>query len=98
MGPRHEELLSNIPLFESLTEEDLRNLSNRVEDIEYAEGDVIFHQGAEGSWLFVIEEGAVEIAYGEGRTKVTLADLFPCQYFGVLSHIDGATRSATAAA
>jgi uncharacterized membrane protein len=98
MSTRHQELLANIPLFESLTEDDLKNLSNRVEDIEYAEGNVIFRQGDEGSSLFVIEEGAVEISYGEGRTKVTLADLFPGQYFGELSLFDGSPRSATATA
>src|SRR5258708_35732462 len=98
MSTRHEELLRNIPVFESLTEDDLKNLSNRVEDIEFAEGQAIFSQGDEGSSLFVIEEGAVEISYGEGRTKVTLADLFPGQYFGELSLFDHAPRSATATA
>ncbi|MGZ5476199.1 MAG: cyclic nucleotide-binding domain-containing protein, partial [Thermoanaerobaculia bacterium] len=58
---RREELLSNIPLFESLTSEDLRSLAKRLENVEHASGEVIFQQGAEGSSLFIIEEGAVEI-------------------------------------
>ena len=98
MHSRHAALLSNIPLFESLTEDDLGALSDRLEEIEFSEGDVIFHQGDEGSSLFVIEEGAVEISYGEGRAKVCLANLFPSQYFGELSLFDGAPRSATATA
>lgn len=95
---RREELLSNIPLFESLTSEDLRSLAKRLENVEQAEGEVIFQQGAEGSSLFIIEEGAVEISYGEGKARVLLAHLFPGQYFGELSLFDGAPRSATATA
>jgi CRP/FNR family transcriptional regulator, cyclic AMP receptor protein len=92
------ELLANIPIFESLTEEDLAALSNRLEEIECNEGDVVFQQGEEGSSLFVIEEGAMEISYGEGKGRVRLATLFAGQYFGELSLFDGAPRSATATA
>jgi uncharacterized membrane protein len=91
-------LLANIPLFESLTEDDLAALSGRLEQSDYAEGDVIFKQGHEGSSLFIIEDGGVEISYGEGKAKVRLATLFTGQYFGELSLFDGAPRSATATA
>jgi uncharacterized membrane protein len=92
------ELLANIPLFESLTEDDLASLSNRLEEIAYNEGDVIFAQGDEGSSLFIIDDGGVEISYGDGTAKVRLAALFTGQYFGELSLFDGAPRSATATA
>ena len=93
-----QELLANIPLFESLTQEDLNGLTVRLEERDYAPGEVIFNQGDEGSSLFVIEEGAVDICYGEGAGIVTLATLFNGQYFGELSRFDGAPRSATATA
>jgi uncharacterized membrane protein len=93
-----QELLAHIPLFESLTPQDIDALSNRLEEIGYAEGQVIFKQGEEGSSLFIIDEGAVEISYGEGRGRVSLASLFNGQYFGELSLFDGAPRSATATA
>ena len=93
-----QELLANIPLFESLTSDDLDALVKRIEQADYAEGDVIFRQGDEGSSLFLIEDGAVEISYGEGRGRVVLTTLFPAQYFGELSLFDGAPRSATATA
>src|SRR5205823_6038546 len=96
--PRHIELLANIGLFESLTAEDLETLSRRVEEIVFEAGDVIFGQGDEGTSLFVVEDGAVEISLGEGRTRVILASLFPGQYFGELSLFDGSPRSATATA
>jgi len=92
------DLLSNIALFESLTDDDLAALVQRVEEVGYQSGDVIFRQGEEGSALFVIEDGAVEIAYGEGKARVILATLFTGQYFGELSLFDGTPRSATATA
>ena len=98
IDPRHRELLSKIALFESLTSEDLDTLTLRLEEVVYEEGDVIFRQGEEGSSLFIIEEGAVEIGYGEGKGRVILATLFNGQYFGELSLFDGSPRSATATA
>ena len=59
---------------------------------------MIFSQGDEGTSLFIIEDGAVDICYGEGAGNVTLATLFNGQYFGELSLFDGAPRSATATA
>src|SRR5258708_38342976 len=66
--------------------------------MDYNEEDVIFNQGDEGSSLFIIDDGDVEISYGEGKAKVRLAALFTGQYFGELSLFDGAPRSATATA
>jgi CRP/FNR family cyclic AMP-dependent transcriptional regulator len=96
--PQHEALLARIPLFESLTRDDIVALSTRVEEIIYEEGAVIFGQGETGSSLFVIEDGEVQISHGEGKTRIVLANLFPGQYFGELSLFDGAPRSATATA
>ena len=93
-----QELLANIPLFESLTPEDLDALAKRVEEADFDASDVIFKQGDKGESLFLIDEGAVEISYGEGRTRIVLSTLFPGQYFGELSLFDGAPRSATATA
>ena len=95
---RREDLLGNIPLFESLTPEDLKSLARRLENAEFREGDVIFRQGDSGSSLFIIEDGAVDISYGDGSGKIVLAHLFAGQYFGELSVFDGAPRSATATA
>ena len=93
-----QELLGHIQLFESLTAEDLDALAKRIEVEEHPENSVIFAQGDKGSALYLIEDGAVEIAYGEGRGRVVLSTLFSGQYFGELSLFDGAPRSATATA
>ena len=64
-----QELLANIPIFESLTPDDLQSLVSRLEEISYAQDEVIFNQGDEGSSLFIVEDGAVDISYGEGRRR-----------------------------
>ena len=93
-----QELLASVPLFESLTEDDLATLTNRFEEESFEAAEPIFQQGDSGSSLYIVEDGEVEIAYGSGHAKVVLATLFPGQYFGELSLFDGAPRSATATA
>ncbi len=94
----HPHLLSQIPLFESMEEADLVVLANKLSSKSFAEGDVIFAQGDKGDTMYVIEEGAVDIVAGSGSRRVTLASLFNGQYFGELSLLDAAPRSAAAVA
>ncbi len=98
MDGEHIELLKKLQLFESLAADDLEALSSRLEHQPFDAGAVVFHQGDEGGRLYIIEEGAVEISYADGKDSVTLTTLFPGQYFGELSLLDGEPRSATATA
>ena len=92
------ELLQTIPLFESLERDDLTVLANRLREVAVEAGQTVFAQGDEGDSMYVIETGAVDIIAGSGKQKVTVASLFKQQYFGELSLLDGAPRSATAIA
>jgi len=94
----HSSLLRQIPLFESMEDADLVALGNKLTPKSFGEGDVIFAQGDEGHAMYLIQEGAVDIVAGSGTQRVTLASLFNGQYFGELSLLDGAPRSATALA
>jgi CRP/FNR family cyclic AMP-dependent transcriptional regulator len=94
----HPHLLSQIPLFESMEQADLALLANKLSSKSFAEGDVIFAQGDKGDTMYLIEEGAVDIVAGSGSQRVTLASLFNGQYFGELSLLDAAPRSAAAVA
>lgn len=91
-------LLRTIPLFESLAEEDLSALASRLREERFDAGTTVFSQGDEGDAMYLIEEGAVDIVAGAGKQRVTLASLFKQQYFGELSLLDGAPRSAMAVA
>lgn len=91
-------LLRTIPLFESLAEEDLSALASRLREERFEAGTTVFSQGDEGDAMYLIEDGAVDIVAGTGKQRVTLASLFKQQYFGELSLLDGAPRSAMAVA
>lgn len=92
------ELLKAIPLFESLEQDDLMALASKLRDAKVDNGQPVFAQGDEGDAMYIIKDGAVDIVAGAGKQKVVLTSLFKQQYFGELSLLDGAPRSATAIA
>ncbi len=94
----HPHVLRQIPLFESMEDADLAALGVKLASRSFQEGDVVFAQGDEGDAMYIIEEGAVDIVAGTGTQRVTVASLFNGQYFGELSLLDGAPRSAAAVA
>jgi len=98
MDMARTELLSSIPLFESLADDDLETLAGHLDECRFEAGQVIFREGDPGKTLYVIEDGAVEISSGDGRNAVELATLYSGEYFGELSLFDGLPRSANATA
>jgi len=92
------ELVKAIPLFESLEDEDLHTLANKLREVRVEASQPVFAQGDQGDAMYVIEDGAVDIVAGSGRQRVILASLFKQQYFGELALLDGAPRSASAIA
>ena len=92
------ELVKAIPLFESLEDEDLHTLANKLREVRIEASQPVFAQGDQGDAMYVIEDGAVDIVAGSGRQRVILASLFKQQYFGELALLDGAPRSASAIA
>ena len=65
----------------------------------YGRDEIIFHEGANEPWMYVIEEGKVGIyaRYGRGDAK-RLTVLEPGQYFGEMGMLEVMERSATAVA
>ncbi|HUR15846.1 MAG TPA: Crp/Fnr family transcriptional regulator [Candidatus Limnocylindrales bacterium] len=91
--------LARCPLFENATPEMLDSLANRLRRRKFRRNEVIFHQGDPGDSLHVVATGAVKILLpsAEGEEAI-IATLRPGDFFGELALLDGATRSATAAA
>jgi CRP-like cAMP-binding protein len=65
------ERLRRLPLFGELDHHDLSQLLRWVREVDLADGDVLFEQGAMPHDLFVIEEGSVEVRR-DGRSVATL--------------------------
>jgi CRP-like cAMP-binding protein len=91
--------LRQCPLFRDAEEDALADLQRRLRRRRFRRGEVIFHQGDAGDSLHVVTQGAVKIALpsSEGDEAI-IATLRPGDFFGELSLLDGAPRSATAAA
>src|SRR5918998_6640214 len=91
--------LRSCPLFEHADESVLRSIANGLRRRRFRRNEVIFHQGDPGDSLHIVGNGAVKIVLpsAEGEEAI-IATLREGDFFGELSLLDGAPRSATAAA
>ena len=82
-----------------LTPEQISRLAEENVERVYAAGEPVIRQGNPGDSLFVIMSGRVEVTVvQEGAPSVRLATLEEADYFGEMSLMTGAPRSATVAA
>ena len=65
-------------------------------EIAVAKGTVLFRQGDPSDTMFVIAEGRVRLTLGEGAEEQEIGILGPGEFFGEISLLSGAVRSATA--
>ncbi|MFI5379635.1 MAG: cyclic nucleotide-binding domain-containing protein [Tepidisphaerales bacterium] len=94
-----KELLKKIPLFASLSDDDLGGLKNWLEARTVPPNQAIFWIGEKGDELFIVQYGQVRLSYtNEAGQDVTLAVVGAGAFFGDLSLLDGGPRTATALA
>ena len=84
------ELLSKIPLFESVAKKDLRTLAKVATDMTYEPGTRLSAQHELGVTFFVVIEGEAEVS-ANGKVVARLKD---GDFFGEMSIIDREPRSA----
>ncbi|MDY7019721.1 MAG: cyclic nucleotide-binding domain-containing protein [Chloroflexota bacterium] len=91
--------LRGIPLFSSISADDLSNLSRRLTRRRYRKGEIIFHKDDLGSTFHIINIGSVKLSIpSEKKEDVFLAYLGSGDFFGELALLDEHPRSATATA
>ncbi len=96
---RVEEVLGNVRLFEGLLPAHLRRIAALAQEREFAKGEHVFHHGDDGDGLYLVLEGAIRISRNvSGMGEEALAILRDGQYFGEMSIVDDAPRSADAIA
>ncbi len=93
------ESLKNIPIFSSLSEKHLEELSDITLEKTYRKNQVIFDQGDPGNSLIVIKSGLVKISLVDSNNHEFIVKTFSVNdFFGEMSLLDGGSRSATATA
>ena len=93
------ELISQVPLFQELDPLEIGELAEICLKERFEDGEIIFNEGDPGDKLYIILKGEVEIfkELEQGKEEI-LARLRPGEYFGEMSLIDNAPRSAGARA
>jgi small-conductance mechanosensitive channel/CRP-like cAMP-binding protein len=91
------ELLEEIDLFASLQDGEKESLAGRMEKRHLRPGQKIVEQGEEGQSLYVVAEGLLEVRvrFREDGPEQKVAQLGPGDFFGEMSLLTGAPRSAS---
>jgi len=96
---RVRELVDSVELFSSLSEADREAVAARACGVLYMRGEPLVVQGEEGDSFFVIDEGRVSVRVREpDGPEEEVAQLGPTEFFGEMSLLTGAKRSATVVA
>ena len=88
------ERLRTVPLFEGLSNKELKDVLGRFGVFEHAAGHEIVEEGHGSVGFHLILDGQAAVSRGSH----TLRTLGPGDYFGEISVIDGKPRSATVTA
>ena len=89
-------ILLKIPIFQDLKPRDLAVIKRILHTREYKAEESIFNEGDVGLGMYIIVKGKVRIVYSPGHQ--VLAELNEGDFFGELSLLDEAPRSAAAIA
>ncbi|HQZ82115.1 MAG TPA: mechanosensitive ion channel family protein [Pyrinomonadaceae bacterium] len=90
--------LARIPVFAPLSEAEIERLASTSKTRVYAAGESIVEQGAEGTSMFVITRGSVNVVLRRGQRTEIINSLGEDDFFGEMSLLTGQPRSATVVA
>lgn len=89
------QMASYAPLFSELSEDDIRFISSHGVTRSYPKNTVLINEGDQGDSLYFILDGQVKIYVSDEKGKEAILNIEgPGEYFGELSLIDEAPRSA----
>ena len=90
--------LKRVPLFATLTLEQLASIDRLMVTRHYVKGESIFRKGDVGAELYVVLEGEIRVHLDHDGHEVTLARHGPSKVVGEMSVFDDQPRSASAQA
>lgn len=95
--PSRESLLQRTEMFDLLDQTDISILSENMAEHTFNSDDLIVRQGSDGTSLFIVAEGLVDILVldADGNEK-KVTSIEPGNYFGEMSLMTGQARTASA--
>jgi CRP/FNR family cyclic AMP-dependent transcriptional regulator len=87
----HVDALKRVPLFQGLSDRELRSIARDAREEPYSAGQMIVTEGRAAAGFFMITEGRAKVVKG-GKTLRTLG---PGAYFGEMALFDNSPRAAT---
>lgn len=97
--PADAKSLGKMSFFSYLNEDELKAVSEVIEEVDYPGGNVVFEEGSDGHTLYIIKSGEIKVSKKDpaGNEQV-LTLLKEGDIFGEMSFLDGRPHSATIAA
>jgi small-conductance mechanosensitive channel len=88
-------LIAAVPVFAALSEDAHRALAAGARSLQYAKGEAVVREGDTSTSMFIVERGSVDIIIAGGQRVATTG---AGGYFGEMSLLTGAERTATVTA
>lgn len=83
-------------MFANLSEKEIIELIDRMERVNFSKKDVIFEEGDQGDWFFIVREGKVDVMKKRKWFKdKKIKALGPKDFFGEIALYLNQTRTAT---
>ena len=97
--PTEADFLRDIPLFQTMDDEERAAVAALTEEVHFAQGQRLFHEHDTGGICYLLRQGRVELSVlDETGQKLVVDVVEPGELFGELSLFDGGNRSAGAIA
>jgi len=87
----HEDFIARVPIFEKCTPDEIAAIAGVAQGGFFQPSQIVVTQGTPGQAFYMILSGRVEIL----RDGVSLGSFGPGDFFGEMSLLDSAPRSAT---